>query len=335
MGRNPIEKIAARMLEEKLGDYLQDFDSKALHLSAFKGQIQLDNLKLKPECLDDADLPIVVKHGFLGKLRIKLKWSRIWKEPVIVTLEDLYIVAAPVAEYNMEEEQKRRKRVQRKRLKADDLRRKFVRDAIRTKVVDDKKSKGKLAQLIMDNLQIQVRNIHIVFEDSILVPSMPYSLGIFVKELRMYSCDPNHLKEERDEDPILDFKNIHLENFGIYFNADVNGRWFGKFLNSGKEVTSQIGDVIQLLSRTIPDKSNMKDLHHRYVLKPVSGKVEYERTEEEPLPEGKARTKLKLNSEQDIHIVLDSTQLTAMRTIMEYMRCDEIFPSPPFLCLCS
>ena len=52
--------------------YLEGLESESLKISVWKGDVQLNNLQLKPEALQDLDLPITVKGGLLGKLTLKV-----------------------------------------------------------------------------------------------------------------------------------------------------------------------------------------------------------------------------------------------------------------------
>ena len=72
----------------------------------------MENLQLKAEALDFLELPIKVMRGrayfhtrdslvkyhaigFVGKLRLQVPWSRLKSEPVILMLEDVFLIAGP------------------------------------------------------------------------------------------------------------------------------------------------------------------------------------------------------------------------------------------------
>nr|GEU60561.1 pleckstrin (PH) domain superfamily protein [Tanacetum cinerariifolium] len=52
-------------------------------------------MQLKPEALNALKLPIKVKAGFLGSVKLKVPWSRIGQEPVLVYLDRIYLLAEP------------------------------------------------------------------------------------------------------------------------------------------------------------------------------------------------------------------------------------------------
>ncbi len=93
-----FEAQAAYYLNRYLGAYLDGLDPQSLKISVFKGNVVLRNLQLKPEALNELDLPVVVKAGLLGTLTLKVPWSALGKVPVEVQMDRLYILASPAPE---------------------------------------------------------------------------------------------------------------------------------------------------------------------------------------------------------------------------------------------
>jgi hypothetical protein len=61
------------LLERYLGKYVYGLDAESLRISVWRGDVELSNLRLKPEALDDLNLPITVKSGLLGRLTLKVR----------------------------------------------------------------------------------------------------------------------------------------------------------------------------------------------------------------------------------------------------------------------
>jgi vacuolar protein sorting-associated protein 13A/C len=59
-------------LNKYLGKYLDGLDAQSLAISVWNGDVSLRNLTLKPEALQDLELPITVRAGILGKLTLKV-----------------------------------------------------------------------------------------------------------------------------------------------------------------------------------------------------------------------------------------------------------------------
>lgn len=64
-------------LRESLGDYLFGFDKEKVKLNLLRGNVELQNLIIKPdklnELFDEADAPIALKAGLISKLSVKVR----------------------------------------------------------------------------------------------------------------------------------------------------------------------------------------------------------------------------------------------------------------------
>lgn len=67
-----FEAQVAFYLNKYLGKYLTGLDADSLRISVWRGDVELRCLALKPEALQDLELPIAVKAGLLGKLTLKV-----------------------------------------------------------------------------------------------------------------------------------------------------------------------------------------------------------------------------------------------------------------------
>ena len=90
-----LETLAAAILSRYLGDYVTGFSKDNLKFSLSSGNAVLENLQLKREALDQLDLPITVKGGFLGKLTLNIPWKQLKSKPATVKIEKVFILAGP------------------------------------------------------------------------------------------------------------------------------------------------------------------------------------------------------------------------------------------------
>lgn len=51
--------------------------------------------RLKKTAFDSFDLPVVVTHGFVGKLKIVIPWTSLDTQPVTLEISDVYFVVVP------------------------------------------------------------------------------------------------------------------------------------------------------------------------------------------------------------------------------------------------
>jgi vacuolar protein sorting-associated protein 13A/C len=76
-----FEAQVAYYLNLYLGKYLYGLDAESLKISVWRGDVELKNLSLRPEALQDLELPVTVKSGLLGKLTLKVLWDVTEKSP--------------------------------------------------------------------------------------------------------------------------------------------------------------------------------------------------------------------------------------------------------------
>jgi N-terminal region of Chorein or VPS13 len=67
-----FEQRVLYYLQQYLGKYVAGLDADALRISVLAGDVVLRNLQLKPEALSKLKLPITVKAGLLGSLKLKV-----------------------------------------------------------------------------------------------------------------------------------------------------------------------------------------------------------------------------------------------------------------------
>lgn len=68
-----LEPVLAYYLNLYLGKYVTGLDADKLRLSVWAGDVVLKGLKLRSEALKDLNLPITVKGGVIGTLRLKVR----------------------------------------------------------------------------------------------------------------------------------------------------------------------------------------------------------------------------------------------------------------------
>ena len=104
-----LEGLVANLLNRFLGMYVKNFDPKQLNVGIWNGDVKLRNLELRREALDQLHLPVNVVEGHLGQLTMSIPWTNLRGKPVRVSIEDVFLLAAPKedAEYNEEEEVRR------------------------------------------------------------------------------------------------------------------------------------------------------------------------------------------------------------------------------------
>ena len=88
-----FETQVADLLQRAAGEYIRGIDKTALKISVLSGDVILRRLQLKPEAFERLNLPIDLTRGVVGSLRVKIPWAKLGKEPVVVTISEVFASA--------------------------------------------------------------------------------------------------------------------------------------------------------------------------------------------------------------------------------------------------
>lgn len=108
----------------------------------------------------ELNLPVQVKSGTIGKIWLQIPWISLWKQPIVVNIEDILIVFEPIISNEPFDEEKYKRLIR----------------AAKKKVLEDLKKNGQLlggtselTEHLISNLlnyvQLNINNIHIRYED--------------------------------------------------------------------------------------------------------------------------------------------------------------------------
>lgn len=274
-----FESVIANLLNAYLGHFIDDVNASQLRLGAWKGNVELKNLAIKEDAFASLDLPFKILHGHIGKLTAVIPWSSLYSSPVQLSLQDVFVVAVPnvLEEYDDDIELERAWQAKKKELSIIEATKKNLEN-----LQSDQKRKGfnevaqeddgfvaKLAAQVIQNVQILVTNIHVVYEDKFTDSLNPFQVGLTLKEIRFQTVDdPTLVQQQKDkysetQKKELIFKVTSIDYLSIYFNIGKDIQFLSKLDNEA--------EIDSILSKRILNTTNMvNDRHMDYVLKPVT-----------------------------------------------------------------
>ncbi|KMY92020.1 vacuolar protein sorting-associated protein 13 [Drosophila simulans] len=213
-----FEAVVADVLNKVLGDYIENLDRNQLKIGIWGGDVVLQNLKIRENALDELDLPVQLIYGYLGKLVLKIPWKNLYSQPVIVNIEDLYVLVSPNnnVQYNAEKEAKYEMDLKKAALDALEAARKKELEMDQPKA--DAGFAEKLTAQIVNNLQVQITNVHLRYEDTTTTGS-PFSFGISLHELELYTTDCDWEKCYMAQQASQVFKIANLSCLSAYLNC--------------------------------------------------------------------------------------------------------------------
>lgn len=204
-----LESLLADVLTRVLGQYVHGIDRDSIRFGVWGGNLELTGLALRPEALAvlfeslGIQLPVTVHSGFIGLLSLEVPWKRLSSAPVRVTLQQLTVFASPVSAASASSTdalQAREARIKRARLDTDDAVRQARYgvgagvDAAASGASSAAASWGwsfssGLLTKVADNIQFEVRDLIILFEDTVSAPALPYTLSLSLDSLSAVSTN--------------------------------------------------------------------------------------------------------------------------------------------------
>eukprot|EP00775_Hariotina_reticulata_P007140 gene7140-7355_t len=239
-----FEAQVVGLLQHYLGRYVYGLDAESLRISVWRGDVELRNLRLKPEALEELNLPITVKSGLLGRLTLKVPWAKLGQEPVVAEFDRLYVVACPRQDDSSEQASPdsadgsgdhaaaiERKAKEQRVSKAEDAWLKDVaaKDSTSGSAAETAASSGAgavgrlraLVDTIIGNLELHITNIHIRYEDPSSNPGHTFCIGIVLQEISAHTVDDAWRRAFVKADALLTMrKGVQLRGLAIYFDCD-------------------------------------------------------------------------------------------------------------------
>lgn len=303
-----LEGLVANLLNRFLGMYVQNFDPKQLNVGIWSGDVKLRDLQLKKEALDQFHLPLNVVEGHISSLVLQIPWSNLRGKPVRINIEDVFLLAAPREnqKYDAEEEAKRSHAVKMEKLDSAELLKERNTEGMSAEEQHKQQSfTAALTTTIIDNVQIQVKNVHIRYEDALSDPGHPFAAGLTLQELSAVSTDENWRPTFIQSSSSTTHKLATLGSLALYWDTDASLIGTGTGDAGPDKQGADREEILTKFRDLIVTGDSPAVNEHQYILKPVSGRagLEMDKTGKTDRPKMKAR--LLFN---ELGFVLDETQ---------------------------
>ncbi|XP_045402048.1 vacuolar protein sorting-associated protein 13D isoform X3 [Lemur catta] len=290
-----LEGLVAWVLNTYLGKYVNNLNTDQLSVALLKGAVELENLPLKKDALKELELPFEVKAGFIGKVTLQIPFYRPHVDPWVISISSLHLIGAPekIQDFNDEKE----KLLERER-------KKVLLQALEEKWKSERQQKGEsywysvtasVVTRIVENIELNIQDVHLRFEDGITNPSHPFAFGICIKNVSMQNAVNEPVQK------LMRKKQLDVAEFSIYWDVDC----------------TLLGDLPQVELQEAMAKS-MESRSHHYVLEPVCASALLKRNcSKEPL-----RSRHSPRIECDIQLETIPLKLSQLqyRQIMEFLK---------------
>ena len=198
------KRIVAPYAAEALKDWLtpESIDPSRLKVQILSGDIELDGAELREDAFDFLGLPIEIGRSYIGHITANVPWKSAGNKPLVVHVNDVYIVLRVRHTWPKDRREKRRR--QRQQWKSSRATAYLLEQENKGKKAQegsDSEDKNKhkpsffqrLATKVLDNLQFRIHNVHICIEDSSSFRDNSVIAGITCKDLVIQSTDASYI----------------------------------------------------------------------------------------------------------------------------------------------
>ena len=178
-----FERQVTGLLTQLLGSYVEAscFQHDKVNVGVWKGYVVLQNLELQRKMYPS--LGVAVQRGVLGSVTIIIPWSRLISDSVLVTIDDVYVLLAPLDLNKKYKDLKDPEKI--KKALVEQLYQESK------KLMKEQQNQGgedsfavRMRNKIIDNLEFHVRRIHIRFQDE-HTGDHPFTFGLAVESLHI------------------------------------------------------------------------------------------------------------------------------------------------------
>nr|XP_018900199.1 PREDICTED: vacuolar protein sorting-associated protein 13A-like isoform X1 [Bemisia tabaci] len=257
--------VVATLLNRYFGKYVEDLDIENLNVGIFSGDVQLQNLKLKPEAFYELELPIEVKVGLIEKVSVNIPWTGFQTSSIKVLIEGVYIIVGPVTDRPYDSEKDKRLLRAFKRRKIELLE---DENLLGTDAPETKNFLENLITTIMNNLQISIHNVHVRYEDSGSSIEYPLAVGICLQSFSIQTTNSKWKPTVPDSQSSAVYQLIRIESFSVYCNPTCS-----KLVSQTEDLENLPFHVWCNSLRQGLESFSVEDEKLDLIIKPISGKI--------------------------------------------------------------
>ncbi|XP_016844832.1 vacuolar protein sorting-associated protein 13D isoform X2 [Nasonia vitripennis] len=268
-----LEGLVAWVLNNYLGKYVENLNTDQLSIALLSGAVELENLPLKREALRHIGLPVEIKAGFIGKVRLQVPVTQIRTASWVIAIEQLYLVTGPINldEYDSEAEEHAIVDYKLSRLESLEARWRAESEQgpgyYATSYSTWVNYGTSLVTNIIENLQLNIKDVHLRYEDAVtLDDGTGIALGVTIGGLTAQSCDASWIPGSTSWNlSDASFKLMELDGLSVYWNETKKEDMFHDL---------DLGDLAVAMNES-------KKQSRCYILSPVSAKAHVKRDRSE------------------------------------------------------
>jgi vacuolar protein sorting-associated protein 13A/C len=90
-----LEKLISSVLNQVLGNFIENLDADQLNISLWSSTVKLENLQIKPTLFDSMPVPFTMHYGKVGRIFIDIPVRNINTSPLKLEILDVFMFIKP------------------------------------------------------------------------------------------------------------------------------------------------------------------------------------------------------------------------------------------------
>ena len=214
-------------IDKYLSAFLE-IDKDKTKVSLWNGEVEMSNLKIKPEIFTTMNLPYFeLVNGYVGKIKLIVSLPRFYLYPIKVVVEKVFFHAKQkkLETINKKTETENMETYKKNKLQSmEEL----------ANEVNNLKQEGGAGYLdqIINNLEIEIKDICVRFDDDLSYNLIPFTFGLLLKNLKIRTVDNNYREPNEGETiPLgeINYKILKMTNLSFYLDTYENEKKLVKF----------------------------------------------------------------------------------------------------------
>ena len=299
-----LEGFIRKMMEKYLSDILDGVDHQELSLQLLKGEVTLDDVKVKPAFLKSLALPFPFPLAFhrcvLKHLRLAINWKLITSQPLLVTVSGVHLWAEAKAYDSLIGADSAYVQHQLAKAIQDKLDKLQREEDIRLVLAESGEVEGtkkpsvilaRIIAVVTTSLQLTLNDVHICISVPGVDDHPGLHMGVALEQLKFETTDSSWASVPLHLITGPTYKSLTIKNLCIYLNPDPRADELAKDKqnNNEEQTRENIKDLPSLppealpspeiataaavaasLSRTHQHEGEQERAPYQFVLKPTS-----------------------------------------------------------------
>jgi len=229
-----LKELFRGLIFRVLGDYMEEISLDDMNINSWNGIFSQENISLKASAIERIfqryGFNIRLVRGIVGKLFFQVPWTKIWKEPCHVLIENVHILGSLSSVFNYEANQEVLIKQKLSQLKeAEENEKKFLQ----TPQEGNKTKLKKFLEILIENMRFEVKNCHIRIEDpGVTMNRKKFAFGFVLDSMTLEPTnskfEPHFVDPETRKKEEVSYSLYSIKGIGLYTELPGEGDIWGE-----------------------------------------------------------------------------------------------------------